>query len=237
MKKMLAVSGIIILLLAACSAPAPPPPPPEEQAPPPPTPEEIAAKIRPVLQPLEAIVAQGPHVRNLNITMEIRDKVVADLKLAKQQNQGSENGKQALRMITYDIQEIIRKARDQNRFLLILGAISAYEVLEPIGLTMQRLKERAELEVTTPYITIKGFFDDNATGEIYAFLDVRHPIYDASQTVRDPLDTSSWITENVRVRKGEEFFNCRLVDFVGNKKGVVLEYLKIPGKTWKVMAE
>ncbi|MCX5758729.1 MAG: hypothetical protein NTU83_09550 [Candidatus Hydrogenedentes bacterium] len=225
MRKMLALSALCILLLAACSAPAPPPtpvnlPPPED------TPEQIATKIRPALQPLETIVAQGKGAAGRGMTNEIRNKLIADLKVAKQQNQGSENGKQALKMITHDLETIIQKGRDQERFGMVLAAIAGYQELEPLGVTMQRLKDRAEQEVMRPFVTVKGFFDDKATGETYVFLDVK--LVDANLQ-RSP------VAQSVRVRKGEEFYNCRLVDFVGDKKGVTLEYLKIPGTMWNVM--
>ncbi len=225
MKKVLAVSALCILVLVACSAPAPPPPP-ENLPPPEPTPEEIAAKIRPALQPLEAIVAQGKGVRGLNINKVMRDKFVADLKQAK--SQGSENGKQALKMIAHEIETIIQKGRDQERYPLVLGAIAGYKVLEPIGVTMQRLKDRAELEVKRPFITIKGFLDDKATGETYVFLLV--------ERANEDFELHP-VLQKEPVRKGEEFHDCRLVDFVGDKKGVTLEYIKIPGTIWNVMVQ
>ena len=79
-----------------------------------------------------------------------------------------------------------------------------------------------------PVVTIEGFFDDKATGETYAFLVVQ-----VVDTTTFNVNTEA---KHVRVRKGEEFYNARLVDFVGDKKGVTLEYLKIPGSLWKVMA-
>lgn len=222
MKKILALSTICILVLVACSAPAPPPPAPENVPPPEPTPEELAAKIRPALQPLEAVLAQGKTAagKSFGLSDDMRNKVVEDLKQAKQSNQGTDNGKEALKMVSHDLEEIAHKARDQERFALVLGAIAGLEVLGPIGETTTRLKERAELEVTTPRVELTGFFDDKATNETYAFL-------------RVTLKPSEELKE-VRVRKGEEFCNCRFVDFMGDKKGIIVEYLKIPGKTWEV---
>jgi hypothetical protein len=149
---------------------------------------------------------------------EAMKKQISD---ARVKYQNTENGRQAIALITHDIEEVISKARDQQRYRLVLGMIEAYEVLAPGNTKMNRLKERALLHVNRPVVRVRGFFDDKEGNETYVFLEVQ-------------LMPSREIHQ-VKVRKGEEFYGLRFVDFVGNKKGVTLEYLAIPGTFWDVM--
>jgi len=132
-----------------------------------------------------------------------------------------EKGKAALTAISHDLEEVISQARDQQRWRLVMAGIQAYEILNPGATKMNRLKERAQLWLNRPDVTVKGFFDDKEKGDVYAFLHVTlHP----SNEVRQ-----------VRVRKGEEFCGLRLVDFIGKLEGVTLEYIAIPGETLRLL--
>jgi len=221
-KTMLLLMMVLMLALQACQ-PAAPPPPAEPPPPPPPTPEEITAQIRPILEPMRALlrdtgeVGWGTKGKGAagRLSPEIEKQVLDALTAAKQQHQGTENGKAALNMITHDVEEIASQARDQDRWTLTMGAIKAFELLQPGNTKMNRLKERATLMCKRPIPHLKGFLDDKQTGETYAFIEVELlPDHELKQ---------------VKVRKGEEFYNLRFLDIIGNNEAVTLEYTLVPG--------
>ncbi len=217
MKKCLSVAILAAFLCLGCQEQAPPPPP----APPPApekTPEKIKEEVMATLAPMAGLVADPAAGA---FTDDMKKSVIEGLQKARSANQASENGKLALEMVTREIETIISTARDQKRWRLVLGAIEAYEVMSPGTTKMNRLKDRAKLYISRPTVTVKGFMDDKETKDTYVFLEVTlHP----SEEVK-----------SMQVRVGEEFFGVRLLDIVGNKKGVRLEYLAIPGDTWDVM--
>jgi hypothetical protein len=231
-KKCLILLLIGIACFAGCKKEPPPPPPPKDLPPPEPTPEQVAAEVRNVLGPMMALTqTDASHAGFGNdgkggagvLTDDIKNQVVAGLKQAKQTHGFKENGKQGLAIVSHELETLISEARDQERWKLVLGAIEAYDVLVPNASKMTRLKERATLHMTRPLVRLRGFFHDQQTDDIYAFL-----------TVETRPDK---VSHDVRARKGDEFFDVRLVDIVGDKDGVLLEYLKIPGNTWKVRKE
>jgi hypothetical protein len=207
---------LIVILCLGCQQQAPPPPP--TPAPPPqPSPEKIKGEIDAVLAPMQAALANPAAVP---YTDELKKSVLGGLQTAYTKNRASENGKQALAMVASDLETIISKARDAKRWGLVLGAIEAYEILSGGSTKMNRLKERAQLYLNRPVVTIQGFYDDKEKNETIAFLQVKLP----NNKVK-----------SVQKKPGDEFEGLRFLDFVGDKKGVRLEYLAIPGDTWEVM--
>lgn len=148
--------------------------------------------------------------------------MLTGLRSAKNENQSKENGKAALNDIKNEIVEIIDKAGNEKRWGLVLGGIAAFEVLDPESTRFARTKEMATLQMNKPRVTVKGFFVDQAAGgQLYAFLEVTDPKTETTET---------W-----KARLGEEKYNLRFVDIVGDQKGVTLEYLAIPGDLFDVM--
>lgn len=219
MNRLLVVFVLGVLLFTGCIAKEPEPPP--APAPPPePSPEKIADDIRATITPMSSLVL-SPGGAGPALTEDTKNQVINSLRTARAKYQVTENGRQALSVISHELDDVITKARDQERWALVLGAIEASEVLQPGTTKHNRLKERAQLNQKRPVVSVRGFFDDKETSDTYVFLDVK-------------LRPSNEVRQ-VRARKGEEFFGVRLVDIVGNKKGVRLEYLAIPGDEWEVM--
>jgi hypothetical protein len=54
------------------------------------------------------------------------------------------------------------------------------------------------------------------------------------QLVRDGFGVRVGVVD-LQVRQGEEFCGLRFVDFVGKLRGITLEYLDIPGETFRAM--
>ena len=144
----------------------PPPPPPAG-----PTPEEIAAEIRPVLDPFKQLIAEE---ETTFLTEQVEKQVIDALQAAREKHQGTEKGREAIRIITHEIRDLIKQAREQQRWRLILGCIAAHEVLDPESENTRILKDRAELYQTRPLVEVEGFFDDEEgeAGDMYAFLKV-----------------------------------------------------------------
>jgi hypothetical protein len=203
---------VTLLAVAGCQKNdvAPPPPTPA------PAPEQIAGQIRSSLAPLQApLTGAGPFDANL------KESVLTALRTARSQNQITPNGKIALNQVTNDIQDIIRQAREQKRWPLVVAALEAYEIFQPNDPQMATLKKLADLEVKKPKVTLKGWWTDKEANEqVYAFL-----------TLLDPVTKAQ---KEVRVREGEEFDNLKFIRIIGNLSGVLLEYLPIPGELFEV---
>jgi len=211
------VGLLMVILCLGCQEQAPPPPPTPAPAPEP-SPEKIKSEIDSVLAPMQASLANPDAAPYSD---ELKNAVLGGLQTARTKNQASENGKQALAMVARDLETIISKARDAKQWRLLMGAIEAYEILSPGTTKMNRLKERAQLYLSRPIVTVQGFMKDPEKKDTYAFLQVK-------------LQPSNEV-KAVQVRPGDEFFGLRFVDIVGDNKGVRLEYLAIPGDTWEVM--
>jgi len=218
MKTCWSVALLAVILCLGCQEQAPPPPPTPPPAPEP-SPEKLAEEMRSILAPVQGLLADPPVG---TFTTEDKNAFLEALQKARAKNQVTENGKRALEMVATDVETIISTARDKKRWKVVMGAIEAYEILSPGASTkMSRLKERAQLYITRPVVVVQGFVDDKEKKDTYAFLQV---------TLRPSMEVDS-----VQVKPGDEFYGLRFVDIVGDKKGVRLEYLKIPGDTWEVM--
>jgi hypothetical protein len=225
MGRILLVVTLGLGVVLGCTPPPLPPPPTTPEL----TTEQIVAEIQQALTPMTSLVepvgntvgwgADGAGAPAL-LTDEAKAQVIAYLRSANEKYQGTENGKAALVQIRNDIVEMLQKARDQERWRLVMAGVEIYEMLNPGSTKMDRLKERAQVHLNRPEVVVKGFLEDKQKNDIYAFLDVKlHPSNEVHK---------------VQVRKGEEFFGLRLVDIIGNMKGVILEYLLIPGETFRL---
>jgi hypothetical protein len=226
MIRLVSLSLVVLAVFSGCKQPAVTPP---SRTPVPElTTESIAAEMRQALVPMTSLVVSTPGVVGWGesgrgapalLTDEARDQVLSYLRDAKAKYGGTEQGKAAGDQISADLDALIKEAWDEERWRVVMAGINAYEILNPGSLKMARLRERAELRKNRPEVVVKGFIEDNEKKDVYAFLEVTlHP----SNEVR-----------HVQVRKGEEFCGLRLVDFIGKLKGVILEYLDIPGETFR----
>ena len=186
-------------------------------------PGDILLELRQILTPMTSLLVSAD--RGAGAPRMLRDahkeQVLAGLREAKAKHEGADAGKEALKQFSHEIVEMIQQARELDRWKLVLGGVDAYEVLNEPSPRMERLRKRALIHFDRPRVAVKGYFEDLAMGEAYAFLQV---------SLRDKDEVHM-----VQVRPGDEFLGLRFIDFVGNKKGVELEYLKAPNDTFKVM--
>lgn len=202
-----------LVLLASCKEKAPPPPP---QAPPPPEPtaEEIYREMRGGLQMFwDPIEGKAPGLED-----GPRDQGIAHLTTCKGKYSSKENGRAALERIGRDIDNIIREAKEGNRWKLIKGCCMLYQVVEPGSDRYKKVEERADLMLARPDVHVRGFVQIG--NDLYAFLEV--------------LNLKTREVSTFKVREGEEFYDVlRLMRIVGNQQAV--EILYIPANdTWTV---
>ncbi len=230
MRKIAIVCLALMFVVCACE-PAPPPPPPAPPPPPPPSPQEIAAEIRPCLGPYQALVTttvpgqgtgSGGQGAFGSLSAEQQKQTFDCLAAAKSKHQVTENGKEALGVITHELEDLIKVARDQHRWKLVLGCIESHAALAGPSEKYKRLKEHAEKELRRPVVRVKGFFDDEDNKQTYVFLQFE-------------LKPSGEVIQE-RMRVGEEKHMVKFLEIIGNRKGVRLEYTELPGTIWDAMA-
>lgn len=219
-----------VILVAFCGCKKEPPPPLEKPPPPPPSPEELAIPIKACIEPLRELTrnaapgkgwgAGGKGASGL-LRRPVQKQVVDCLKSEYQKNRGKVNGPEALTIVQRELEDIIRLARDQERWRLVVGCIGAFKAVAPNSSKMDALLRRADLHMRRPIVRVRGFFDDNENNETYVFLEF---------TLRPSMKKYQ-----ERMRVGDEKHEVRLLDLVGDKKGVRLEYLPIDGKVWDVL--
>ncbi|HOK08530.1 MAG TPA: hypothetical protein PLT82_01580 [Candidatus Hydrogenedens sp.] len=214
-KNFFIISSFILLLciflpmMNGCKKPEPPPPPPQE--PPPPSPEQIYSEMRSSIQQFFDAVSN-----NTGIPKAQQDTITNNLRGVKAKYSAIENGKIAISRIVPEIEDSIRKARDNGRWGLVVLGINIFDVLRP-GATAPdgkyaRLLERAQLMLSRPKVEVNGFLQ--ADNDLYVFLSV--------------TDTATNKTETFKVREGEEFYE--LIDpNTKEKKPAVLKIVRVIG--------
>lgn len=150
-----------------------------------------------------------------------RDKCLAYLRQVKAQHASTPEGEAALMQLGVDFRQLADQARAQGRWRLVIAAIEATTILDPLRKDLESLRARAQAYVDRPDVVIGGFMEDGKSGQVYAFLTVTlHP---------------SGEEKNVHARKGDEFYGLRFVDIIGDLRGIKFEYLKIPGEFYSIM--
>ena len=223
----LAIPGLMLatLIVAGCTAPPPPPPSAAD-----PSAEEIAGAFRQALYPITSLLVTTPGVVGWGengrgapafMTDEFKTSAIRSVQQVKDKYASGGHYAQALGIVNAELEKSIEEAESQVRCRAMMGLIETYETLNPGTLKMTRLRERAQLQLNRPDVVLKGFFIDKERNDTYAFFHViLHPSNEEKR---------------VQVRKGEEFCGLRFIDIIGKRRGAVLEYLAVPGQTFRVM--
>ncbi len=215
---MFAAAAMTILLTAGCEnfLKKEPPPPPEPQGPQ--TKEEVMAEIRPVIQPL--LNAKTPGAPG--VSDEQRNQIMTGLRNAIVAHGDKDFGKAALRDAAYEIIEVAKVASAAERYRLVLMCIDVVELLSVESQLLKRLGAKADVMMEKPVVHVKGFMEDHEKKEMYVFLDI--------------INHKTGVSEQLEAREGDEFHNLRLVRVAGRNKGVIFEYLKVPGLFFEIEA-
>lgn len=199
---LMALLALLLLFMAACT-PEPPPPEPEDEPPPEPTPAEYHQQLRGVFGALLQPGVVAPPDDSIQ-------GMLTQAQSRRAQLTATENGRGGLALITADVEDAIRAARDEERWRKVKALCMLHGILQPGNERFARVLEYAEIMLNRPRITVTGFVE--LDGELYAFMDL--------------FDPKTGETTNYRRREGEEFHEVmRLVRIVGNQQAVEVEYL------------
>lgn len=189
----------------------------EPPPPPPPTPQQIADKIMTDLQLNDPLPAPGA-----TMSKQASSNFLSTVKSAKTRNSASQDGKQALQIVSQKLDSRLRALEDNQLWEHVLTFCDAHLVLNPDSRKFDRTREKAVAELKKPRVTIGGFFHDGKTGQTVVFVDFYLP-----------TDKES---HQEKVRVGEEFYGLRLVAIIGNNQGVTMEYLET-GQAFDILTE
>lgn len=207
-----ALAALLFILAAGCEAPKPPE---SAETPGPMTMEEVLAIIRPIIQPIRDTLQPPAGVAPPGVSDEQHEQIIAALRDAILHYGDTPHGREALRTLAREIEDLAKEARDVERWRLVSICVDAHDMLNMESVAIQRLDERARMMLARPKIEVKGFMEDREKNDFYVFMHV--------------TDRATGTRKTVTMREGEEVDDLRLVRIIGRNKGVRLEYLKIEG--------
>ncbi len=190
----------------------------EEAAQPGPSKAEIAAKVKPLIEPFRQVTNTG--TAGPGLLPEARDLVINGLRDAQLQYGAYPAGQEVLRELGYEIVDIAKRARDQERWRLVEACVDAHEILNLDNAMISRLDARAQEVLSRPTVEVKGFIDDGEKKITSIFLRI--------------TDRTTGRMKSLTAREGDEFDELKVINIVGNNKAVRFEYKKIPGLVFEV---
>ncbi|MFP4500258.1 MAG: hypothetical protein ACLFTT_04595 [Candidatus Hydrogenedentota bacterium] len=209
MTRALALSLVAILAIVGCNSEPEPEPEPVEEEPPEPTADEIFNELYGTVKVLWRPF-DGPPLDEQTV-----DQAEQELKSAysKHKQQDHEHLGDAVDQLRRRLEDLISKADDTGRYLVVKGGIKAYYALTPGSTRYDKLDHRADVLLARPRVKVVGF----TTVEDDTFILFR---------VRD-TETDEVTMEKVRV--GEKFQNypIRVEEIIGANQRVRLNYLPI----------
>lgn len=210
---------LLTLIVAACDGTGKPSAPVVPPQPPPPSAEEILAKIKEGLKPLDDYIQVADLYRQ--VTPEFHDALLKQFESAKNDYQATPEGQRALRILMVELDEKLKAAREAQRAPLTLLLCDLLGVIDPDTSKVERFRTWAQLEQKKPVIVIKGWYEpeDAAEETVFCFIEAYLP------------ETGEVV--NTRVREGDEFLGVKFLSIIGKKRGLELRYLAT-GDTFKV---
>ena len=202
-KLMLMVALVMAVgLLSACSEKMPEPPPVEAAPPPPPPPS--AEQLRDdAMKTLAGVLIIGSAIPS-----EVAKAQVNEV-MNKLRNEV--NGAGALAMVTNQVRDAMREARDTSMWSSVIVLCDVLEVLEPTDSRIDRYREQAQAEMNKPKLDLRVFSINPDTKKVIAAFEVTY--------------TATNETKTIRIQEGEEFENYKFLEVIGDLKGVRLRYI------------
>jgi hypothetical protein len=215
-KKLLFTLPVLILLLGCSDIFQKNPQPPVTEDPGPHSKEEAMSLINHVINPLrQTLQPGGPGVNEATrtqILMGIQQAIIA--------YGDNRYGQEVLRDMGYELQGLARQASAQERYRLVLICIEAAELLQVDSMYLRRAGTQAVTMLQKPKVAVRGFLDDLETGQLTIFLEL--------------TDYFTGKITRLQAREGDEFGDLKLIRVLGRNKGVLMEYLKVPGLFFEV---
>ena len=189
---------VLALALFGCEAPEDDKSDDPEGEPPPPTPEEIFAAA---LGQLGLRGGQSPDfVNRADFWQKVRS--------FKSTSSVTPEGREAQDMMTKRLNDEIKGAESAKNWGMCLVFVGGFEVMRPDSNRHGHLKELATAEMERPQVRVTGISE--ARGEATVFLNFYWPL--------------TQVLKKERMRVGEEMHDLKLLEIVGDNKGVRMEY-------------
>ena len=186
----------------------PPPPPP-------PTPEEIAGKIINDLQ-----LNGPPPAAGASVPPDIANRMKATMSSQKANLSATEDGKMALVIVGHKVDSRVRQSNNNESWAFVLLYTDLHIVLNPGSKKFNAERIRAVAELSRPIVVIKGILHDGTTNRPLARLAITLPL--ENRTVTETM------------KEGDELYNIRFIEVIGNSQGIVFEYVTT-GDTFDVL--
>jgi len=196
---------IAVLFLVGC------PPPEEDEQDKPATPEEIRKQGEDILQSIDRLATTSPEQLQKQVG-QLRTK----MQTFRQAHATTETGREMIQLISSKLYNMASLLFDQEQYQLCVSACELIQVINPNHGRSQELRERAREELAKPRVVLRGFYKDEATEQLLAWVEVTY-----RQTGQK---------EARQVQVGDEFDGYRCKKIVNNAQGrptsVVLRYVK-----------
>ena len=183
--------------------------------------EALLAEMRPIIAPLKTVLQHNEGATmGGGLSPKEKQEVLSGLGEACLKYQGLPFAAEAYRELAQEIVGIAEQAQTVERWQLVQACVEAHDILGVSSVKLGRFDERAELYLSKPMVTVRGFMEDKEKNDIYVFIEM--------------LDRKTGKITKTTAREGEEFNDLKLIEIIGRNKQVRFEYLKIPGLTFVV---
>ncbi|NLN93915.1 MAG: hypothetical protein GX130_11500 [Candidatus Hydrogenedens sp.] len=215
-RKLILTLPLLLLLFGCSDVFKKNPPAPTVEEPGPHSREEAIMLISPVINPLRnTLQPGGPGISETD-----RQQLLFAIQSAIMTYGDNRYGKEVLRDLGFELQDLARQASAQERYRLVLICIEAAELLSVDSMYLKRAGSKAVTMLEKPKVVVKGFMEDMETQQLSIFLEL--------------TDYFTGKIDRMQVREGDEFNNLRMIRVLGRNKGVLLEYLKVPGLFFEI---
>lgn len=177
----------------------------DPNAPPPPTPEELARQTITELgldQPLPP-----PGAR---LAASVRATTLSQFRAKHTELSATPEGQAALKTVQAELEKKIDAYQQGNYWEYVITYADAYAIFQPESRKYLQAKEKAEIELRKPRVTVHGL--PAVDGHQVALLQIYVPL--SSQTF------------NERLSVGEDVHGVKFVEVFGNSRGIRWEFME-----------
>ena len=173
---------------------------------------EIRAQIDNALQPVYALVEQASA--DSNVPPETSADVKTKLEDLKKKYATEDAYKQGIDGVIKKLEDQLRIVRERQNGVIALYLCGIIRFFDPDNSRVVRYEKWGETVKNRPRVTIRGWYEprDTPTKIIYTFIEVYTP--------------EDGQTHHLEVREGEEFLGLKYVRMIGDKRGILFEYMK-----------
>ncbi len=176
------------------------------------TANEIRTQIDNALQPIHALVeiASADSIIPADTAADVKTK----LEELKRKYASEDAYKPAVEGVVNKLEDQLRIVRERQNGIFALYLCGVIRFFDPDNSRVVRYEKWGETVKNRPRVIIRGWYEprDTPTKIIYTFLEVYTP--------------EDGQTHHLEVREGEEFLGLKYVRMIGDKRGILFEYMK-----------